>query len=97
MYRGWSDRLTRAVAGHCAGAGPADGFPGPGDSADHGGGTPIYTSPLPRARGFWPTRLPQLEVGQDPTAIEKYADNKRLMKFYEKYIKLASAHFAKPK
>ena len=35
------------------------------------------------------------EVGADPTAIEKYSDNKRLMKFYEKYIKLASAHFAK--
>ena len=36
------------------------------------------------------------EVGQDPTAIEKHAGNKKLMRFYEKYIKLASAHFTKP-
>jgi hypothetical protein len=35
------------------------------------------------------------EVGADPKAIEKHAGNKKLMKFYEKYIKLASAHFAK--
>merc|ERR1711959_771916 len=35
------------------------------------------------------------EVGADPTAIEKHRDNKKLMKFYEKYIKLASAMFSK--
>merc|ERR1711998_349013 len=37
------------------------------------------------------------EVAKDPKAIEKHAGNKKLMKFYEKYIKLASAHFSKPK
>merc|ERR1719313_1115401 len=35
------------------------------------------------------------EVGSDPTAIEKHRNNKKLMKFYEKYIKLASAMFTK--
>merc|ERR1712164_93860 len=35
------------------------------------------------------------EVGSDPTAIEKHRNNKKLMKFYEKYIKLASAMFSK--
>merc|ERR1712159_946163 len=35
------------------------------------------------------------EIGKDPKAVEKYQNNKRLMRFYEKYIKLASAHFSK--
>merc|ERR1711988_1584855 len=35
------------------------------------------------------------EVGKDPTAIEKYKDDKRLFKFYQTYIRLASSFFQK--
>merc|ERR1711959_564827 len=37
------------------------------------------------------------EVGADPTAIEKYKHDKKLMKFYETYIRLASIFFQKSK
>ena len=46
--------------------------------------------------GFQDPEIQKLmeEVAKDPKAIEKHAGNKKLMKFYEKYIKLAAAHFA---
>merc|ERR1711934_964449 len=48
-------------------------------------------------KGFQDPEMQKMmeEIGKDPKAVEKYQDNKRLMKFYERYIKLASSCFSK--
>jgi len=35
------------------------------------------------------------EVGANPSAMEKYKSDKKLMKFYQTYIRLASSFFQK--
>merc|ERR1712070_137147 len=47
--------------------------------------------------GFQDPEIQKLmdEISKDPTAIEKHRSNKKLMKFYERYIKFASSQFSK--